>query len=159
MYQSKAVLILTMSVLVCANSVYAANSYVGGSLGVGGRASQPGASANLFAGYGGKVRNDLYLGGEMNAEYGLYGSKHLYGMGLSLMPGIMVTDNTKFYLRAGEEIVKDTHKTETVNFGPVYGLGVQTKLNKKWDLRGEAKHSLVSSDTTYNLGLVYNLGK
>lgn len=150
--------VLFLAAIACTRGAYAGSSYVGAGLGVGGHEYQPGASANLFGGYGGKISKDIYLGAEANASYGhfpKYGST--YGIGASLLPGLMITDNTMLYGRVGEEIQKGSHDYDATRFSTVYGAGLQSKLNKNWDVRGEYKHSNFEGDGSYNLGLVYKL--
>ena len=160
MKQKHYLMALLLTLTACSRGVYAADPYVGASLGVGGHQYQPGASANLFAGYGGKLNNDIYVGAEANAELGHYrGLGNTYGIGASLMPGLMITNNTMLFGRIGEEFTMATHSNDSVTFGTVYGAGLQNKLNKNWDIRGEYKYTnSKGGDSSYNLGLVYNLG-
>ena len=93
------IIFLSTSSIVLAKPV----PYVGGSVGVGGYSrvfGVNGVNANLFGGYGSTFgeRQNFYLGGELNAEilhYSSYGTN--YGIGASLIPGIMITKYTMIY--------------------------------------------------------------
>lgn len=151
----------------------------------------PGVS--LFAGYGKIVRERIYLGGEIfgsatNSEvkglsnntnslkYDTYSS-----FGVSFIPGVMLSNSTLAYARLGVVKTKfevkdtgnniDSSNDETVSGGQA-GVGLQTHLTSKLDLRGEYDYTKYNSfDTGSNdqnkisptsgqvkLGLVYNIG-
>jgi opacity protein-like surface antigen len=173
-------ILLTSAIFVTSTSLSFANGvpYIGASAGVnsttfdlkdksktnfdlGGR----GVAGNLFAGYGGIVSQNVYLGGEAFANFtstdsnfkvideNVKGSlNNKYGYGVSFIPGVMLSDHTMAYGRVGvvrnrfeTEIsrpVSDSHsKTLT---GGQFGVGMQTCLTQHVDLRGEYTY------TTYN---------
>lgn len=147
--------------------------------GVGGHTtifSQPGnyrgVPFNLFAGYGGVINQNFFLAGEV---FGTVGTadisnnnqmKTSYGYGASVLPGLMLCDNTVAYVRAGVVRSRFTNDSVTRTGGQV-GLGLQTTLTQNIDLRGEYDFTgyrsfsnvigNVSSprQDAFNLGVVY----
>ena len=183
-------LILTTAILAVTSTVALANDapYVGGSLGVnadtfkfkdeandttdvGGR----GAIANLFAGYGATVNQNIYLGGEVfadltsseaDAKSGTDSSKdsmkEKYGYGISFIPGIMLSDHTLAYGRLG--LVRSRFELSESNgtnsgtdkktlTGGQIGVGLQTTLTQNVDLRGEYDFTSYKSGN-FNTGIV-----
>jgi len=153
-------------------SLASGSSYMGGSIGVGGlgytsigkRISVSGLNGGIFGGYGATYGIDQkwYLGGELNANIAGGGSTINYGLGASLMPGMMITKSTLLYTRVGMEAAyyPQTHTStgntgKLLKFGPVAGLGVQTELTKKVSLRAEYDPITVRNSGVLNLGLVY----
>lgn len=154
-----------------------------------------GLTGGVFGGVGAKVNQNIYLGGEAFVNGGSMTSTNkttdtfgttdklnkTYSFGLDFVPGIMVTDTTKVYAKAG--VVRSRFKltqnagvgsgltsgsTSTSATGGRLGLGVQTEVNKSFDVRGEFVHTAYSSFTTYGnkikpsnneltLGLVYKI--
>lgn len=147
--------------------------------------------ATLFAGYGKLVKEKFYLGGEVFGSVthsdldGLEGVRHVSfdthsSFGASLIPGVMLSDSTMAYARLG--VVKTKFEvTDTINntsdstketvSGGQAGVGLQTQLTSKLDLRGEYDFTKYNSFDTDNntskisptsgqmkLGLVYNIG-
>lgn len=154
-----------------------------------------GATGGIFAGVGAKVNQSIYLGGEAFVNGGSMTSSNkstdafgttdkinkTYSYGLDFVPGLMVTDTTKVYAKAG--VVRSRFKlTQTAGVGSGLttgsasttvtggrlGLGVQTEVNKSFDVRGDFVHTAYNSFTTYGnkvkpsdneltLGLVYKI--
>jgi Outer membrane protein beta-barrel domain len=147
--------------------------YVGASLGVINNTNSShhfrGIPFNAFAGYGGVITQNFYLAGEAMATVGTgeISNHHLkttYGYGASIIPGIMLSDHTLAFTRAGVARARFADKTVT---GGQLGLGLQTSLTQNVDLRGEydftAYHSFNHTNSTissprsdaFNLGVVY----
>lgn len=131
-----------------------------------------GIPVNLFAGYGGIVSDSFYLAGELNATAGTFDVsgyntiKTSYGLGLSILPGMMLSDHTMAFVRAGIVGSHFTNANEN-RFGGEAGFGLQTSLTQSLDLRGEydwiAYKSTTANNFTgtprsdqFNLALVYN---
>ncbi|OGT38256.1 MAG: hypothetical protein A3F12_07350 [Gammaproteobacteria bacterium RIFCSPHIGHO2_12_FULL_38_14] len=171
----KIILASVASVVLAATSAVAfANDapYIGGSLGInaddfkttdhaGDKVdfSGRGAVGNIFAGYGATLTDTFYLGAEVFADLtsaesdikaGTDSSKDTleerYGYGISVIPGVMLSDHTLAYARAG--IVRSNFKVKANNVtssgtesntltGGQLGLGLQTSLTQNVDLRGE----------------------
>lgn len=126
--------------------------------------------ANLFAGYGGTIgqSQNVYLAGEVFAVPATYSFKNsgldrtTYGYGASIIPGLMLSDHTLGYVRAGVVKSRFSHASESVTGGQL-GLGLQTSLSQNVDLRGEYVYTAyrsvdrVSSPKAdqANLGLIY----
>ena len=153
--------LLAGSILAVSSSVALAGTpYIGGSLGVSGFKHQSGVIANLFGGYGDTLDQSqkIYLGGELNLNLAHYSKfSTMYGLGVSLLPGIMLSKYTMLYGRAGLDLIDAPHNSNTQNiiFGTQYGLGLQTNVAEKWDVRGEYVYSNARRDGQFNLGLVY----
>ncbi len=146
--------------LFASHLTFAANApYIGGSLGVGGYNTESGYIGNLFGGYGGTfgARQKFYLGGELNVHVGNFGNYlTTYGLGVSLIPGLMLTDKTMVYTRFGVDTTYLPHVGNQYQTKPQIGLGLQTALTNKIDLRAE--YTAGSHHTgSYNLGLLYKL--
>ncbi len=151
-------------------------SYVGGSVGVtnlgytqykNGKL-EAGAIGKLFGGYGstfGESRK-FYLGGELNFDLASYPNNALtsstnYALGASLIPGIMLTPDTMIYGRLGLQANRFDGSGNSIQFGDQLGLGAQTKISKKWDVRAEyisVSNVATKRDSQLLTGLVYNFG-
>jgi len=119
-----------------------------------------GAMADIFIGYGGIVNQNIYLGVEI---FGAAASSDVDGIeadggslefdtnnsyGASFIPGVLLTDCTMAYarigvIRTGFE-VKGTaagggeqNSANETSTGGQAGLGVQTRISKNLDIRGE----------------------
>lgn len=115
-----------------------------GLVGIG---SYRGVPLNVFAGYGGLVNCNIYLGGEIfataataNISDNKLQLKSTYGFGAAFIPGVMFSDRTMGYVRAG--IVKShfrtgRHDSKATRNGAQFGVGLQTNLCQNLDLRGE----------------------
>lgn len=94
---------------------------------------------NLFAGYGGVINQNFYLAGELNYNIAAYGA--------SILPGLMLSKHTLVFARAGvirgKFLTLDSANSSAslshsrYNTGGQFGLGVQTSLTQKIDVRGE----------------------
>ncbi|EKD69946.1 MAG: hypothetical protein ACD_46C00691G0002 [uncultured bacterium] len=98
---------------------------------------------NLFAGYGGVINQNIYLAGELTGTVGTgeltarnSGAKSTYGYGFSVIPGVMLSDRTLAFARAGVVRTRFTDVSSTATGGQV-GLGLQTSLTQSLDVRGE----------------------
>lgn len=132
-----------------------------------------GVPFNLYAGYGGLVNQNFYLAAELNGTVGTAnisndnsGLKSTYGLGLSVIPGVMLSDRTMAYARAG--IVKTRFpdvQSKTLTGGQ-FGLGLQSSVAQNVDIRGEytfvayqSKNfefgSAAPRSDQFTLGLVY----
>lgn len=152
--------------------------YVGASIGViantssnggnGQPANYRGVPVNLFAGYGGIVNQNIYLAGELTGTLGTgelnsnNGIKTTYGYGASFIPGVMLSDHTMAFARAGVVRTRFSQVSEMSTGGQV-GLGLQTSLTQNVDLRGEYDYTAYRSvggigsprQDAFNLGLAY----
>lgn len=160
---------------VLASSVSFAAPYIGGSVGVRTNTSASGLDFrgmpfSLFLGYGGIINQNLYLGGELFGTVGTLslennGLQSTYGYGLSILPGIMFSDHTMGYLRAGviRTQFKPTGVSDSTRTGGQLGLGLQTSLTQNMDLRLEYDYSAFKSfsgvtnprSDEFDLGLIY----
>jgi opacity protein-like surface antigen len=147
-------IILASAILASTISVAMASSapYVGASVGVNANTSTHAADGNagtyrglpvkLFAGYGSDINETLYLGGEVTATLGsaeISNKNHMktnYGIGLSVMPGVMLNDNTMAYGRGGFVRTRFSNVNK-MSTGGLLGLGLQTAMTQHVDLRGE----------------------
>lgn len=164
----------------CPHYAFGGGPYVGASLGMRNNytsdpSSYLGLEGTLLAGYGDFITQEFYLAGEITVENGMQihnyrsnssnqGPKSSWTIGASIIPGYLLTENVLGYFRAG---VVRTYFTEPSNgaTGGQLGLGLQTALSTRWDLRGEYIYdfyqqvsgttlSNVKSDQ-FNLGLIY----
>jgi opacity protein-like surface antigen len=125
---------------------------------------------NINFGYGGLLSPNLYLGGEFfgtlgTATFNDNGLKTTYGYGASLLPGIMLSDHTMTYARAGvvrSRFTPSSAANHNVNGGQL-GLGMQIGLSQNLDMRGEYTYTAYQSfsgisaprQDQFSLGLVY----
>jgi opacity protein-like surface antigen len=110
----------------------------------------------VFAGYGARVGQRGYLGAELSADYFL---------GFSIMPGFMLTDHTMLYGRVGSASTYTKNKfTDDKTFvtGERVGIGMQTNVIKKIDIRGEYDYTnfperfgTTSQINSFNVSLIY----
>lgn len=138
--------------------------------------SQPanfrGVPFNVFAGYGGQINQNFYLAGEVFWKIGTAeisnnsGLRTSYGYGVSILPGVMLCDNTFAFVRAG--FIRDHFSNaDSTRTGGQLGLGLQTNVTQNIDVRGEYDYTSyssfnnkigrVASPTTdsFNVALVY----
>jgi len=146
--------ILLSSAILASSASFAMSApapYVGAGLGVtvntsdikanGVVGNYRGVPFNVFAGYGGIVNQNFYLAGELAATLATgdiqdNGLKSSYGYGVSILPGVMLSDHTLAFGRAG--IVRSRFPKQNSNStGGELGLGLQTSLTQDIDLRGE----------------------
>ena len=158
-----------------------ASPYVGASVGVNVNSStnatvagNPGVfrgiPVKLFAGYGSLLSQSFYLAGEIFGTLGTgeistsNNMKTSYGMGVSVLPGLMLNDSTMMYARAGVVRSRFSSVNKMANGGQL-GLGMQTSLTQNMDVRGEYTYTdysnvgVVKSPRAdeYTLGLVYKI--
>lgn len=169
----KKLLIASAIAVVSVNVAFAyAAPYVGAGLGVQTAGGYNGAMANVFAGYGSTMGpcNNYYLGGEVFADVGSVPLSHNYfrrtsaGLGASILPGVYLNPCTMAYARVGVEAMRYSHSNATRTGGQI-GLGLQTSLNKNWDVRGEYDYTGMGivrdftkvSNNRFNVGLVYKI--
>lgn len=151
--------------------------YLGTSLGVtvnsstnvgGDAAVYRGVPLKVFAGYGAVINQNFYLAGELS---GVAGSAQMssknnmrtsYGYGASVLPGVMLSDQTLAYLRGGV-VRTEFSNVNNMATGAEMGVGLQTFLTQNFDLRGEYDYTAyrtvsgihAPSADSYDLGLVY----
>jgi len=127
-----------------------------------------GAPFNLFVGYGNLLDQNFYLAGEVFGTVGTgeisdkNGLKTTYGIGASLLPGLLLSDSTMIYARGGF-VRSRFSNVSNLSTGVQLGLGMQMALMQSLDLRGEydftAYHSVsgISSprQDAFTLGLLY----
>lgn len=176
-------LLVGMAILAASSSVAVAAlapaPYLGGSIGlvnnsshssstVGGNSVYRGLTGNINLGYGGIVSPGFYLAGELFGTPGtisVSGDNDLktsWGVGGSIIPGVMINDRTFGYARLGINGTRFT-SADVTRFGGHAGLGLQTNLCQNWDLRGEYVYTKyrsvggISSPNSdlFNLGVVY----
>jgi opacity protein-like surface antigen len=148
--------LLASAVLVAATNVVLANPvpYIGAGVGVATNTSSTanfrGAPVSLLAGYGGIIAQSFYLAGELT---GIVATgdisdngplKTTYGFGLSMVPGVMLSDRTLGFARAGFVRTRFS-QASTSQTGGQFGLGLQTSLTQSVDLRGEYDYTAYSS--------------
>ncbi len=173
-------LLVASAILASTAGVSLASSapYVGASTGINVFTSTSGGMfrgvpATVFGGYGGTLNESIYLGGEV---FGTMGTMTLNngpttkaslrstsGYGIGLIPGIMLSDRTLAFIRAG--LVRSYFSTiRSTATGGQLGLGLQTALTQNWDLRGEYDFTAYNSvggvsprSDLFNLGFVYKI--
>lgn len=167
-------LILVSAILAVTTGAALANPapYVGGSIGIASNSGKnvSGHARNVpvsaFAGYGGLVNQNIYLGGEV---FGTLAAKKFngnalqtrYGFGASVIPGVMISDHTLAFARAG--VVRTRFKgANKGRNGAQIGLGLQTSLTQNVDIRGEYDYTRYRAINNYKpqtnaftVGLVY----
>lgn len=168
-------LLVATAILASSSVALAANGipYVGASVGVvntlddtiGGR----NANINIFGGYGSTVAPNFYLGGEVFANKALgdivYSISNRFSYGASIIPGLLLSENTMLYARAG--LVNSSYNSwgyvQNIS-GLQAGLGLQTSVTQKVDLRAEYVYSnyehafnndFKPTTDQVNLGVVY----
>lgn len=171
-------IVIASAILASSSVAFAsASPYVGAALGVNTLTSTSGSNyrgvpVDLFAGYGATVNTNLYLGGEVFATpftgtvsksaNSVGNLRTTYGYGVSIMPGVMFSDHTLGYIRAG--VVRSHFSTLGQNkTGGQLGLGMQTNLTQDIDLRTEYVYSAYSNvsvskspkSDAFKLGLIY----
>lgn len=174
-------LLLMTTILVSGSTFAAANSgapYLGASVGINdtttsGGGIYRGVPATVYAGYGAALNKNIYLGGEIlgtlgtgtlnNTTYGAASLRTTYGYGASLIPGVLLNDNTMAFARAGVVRSRFSDANDTVTGGQI-GLGMQTNLMQNWDLRGEYDYTKYGSignmnphTDLFNVGLIYKI--
>jgi len=159
-------ILVASAILTIGSAVAFANNapYVGAGLGIKSTNGERYMPINIFAGYGGIVSPNLYLAGELVADLT---SIHLsnssllkttYGLAASVIPGVMLSDNTMLYGRLG--LIRSNFSSDSYANGGQLGLGMQTRVGQNVSLRGEYIYtsyhrSLSPTSDQFNLGLVY----
>lgn len=168
--------LISFSLLASHAALAGMGPYLGGSINLNdnfsSQSSFRGLSGALLGGFGGTVSDDFYLAGELFGEYGSvvldnnvgFGSPSLrttYSYGLSMLPGLMLSNRTMSYLRFG------LLKTNFIGIGTTatggqIGFGIQTSLTQDWDLRGEYDYvgyqkirGISPSTDQFKLGFIY----
>lgn len=139
--------------------------YIGAGLGInvnttskGTAGSYRGMPVNVFAGYGGNIDQNFYLAGEINGTLtnatitnnGIVKSN--YGYGLSVLPGVMLSDHTMAFARAGFVRTRFQKPNKMVTGGEL-GAGLQTSLTQNVDLRGEYDYVAYKKFTKNNVSV------
>ncbi len=142
------------------------------SSGFGQAANFRGVPYNVFLGYGGVVTDTFYLAGELTGTLATStisnknGLKTSYGYGVSVLPGVMLSDHTLAFARAGFVRTRFTN-AHSMQTGGQLGAGLQTSVTQNVDLRGEydftAYHSFDNNhgrisaprSDAFNLSLIY----
>jgi opacity protein-like surface antigen len=149
-------MLVAAAILASSNAVFAQGiPYVGASIGVNKIAvdsftmHERKPALNIFGGYGSVVTSNIYLGGEafFNKAAGtvslLDGSiSNRYSYGIDFIPGLMLTEHTMLFAKGGvtRASYKDYGSQNDIT-GLQAGLGLQTSLTEKLDLRGEYVYS------------------
>jgi opacity protein-like surface antigen len=122
--------------------------YVGVSTGLVVNTSQflnyRGMPGTVFAGYGADLGQGFYLAGEVEGTIGTAtvtdnGLKTTYNYGISILPGVLISDHTMGFARLGvvrSRFTPSGENNSTIT-GVAIGVGLQTSLTQNWDLRGE----------------------
>lgn len=166
--------------LVLTTSVAAATPapYIGASVGINTNTSNNttngapgyyrGVPIKVFAGYGGEVSDSIYLAAELigtavSGEISNQGQmRSTYGYGISLIPGVELSDHTMIYARAGFVRTRFSN-VMAMTSGGEFGIGLQTALTQNVDVRGEYDYtayrdvggiSAPHSDA-FDLGVIY----
>lgn len=151
-------IILSSAILAVTSGVALANPapYVGAGLGITNNTinvtnnsnvtvtngAYRGVPFSLFVGYGGVMSPNFYLAGELGLTVGTLNLsdntalKTSYGYGVSILPGVLLSDHTVGYLRAGAVWSKFS-SPNTTRVGGQVGVGIQTNVTQNVDLRGE----------------------
>lgn len=163
--------LLLLCTLLISSSLTQAGPYLGAALGIqntGG--GYTGLLVSPFLGFGLPLCQTYYIGGELFADSGSiplsqnYYHRTNYGIGASITPGFILSQNTIIYLRAGVETFR---YSTTLNFftGGQLGLGLQTMIAEQWDVRGEYVYTgkgIIRNFGTprfnfFKVGLVYKI--
>ncbi|HEU5280930.1 MAG TPA: outer membrane beta-barrel protein [Gammaproteobacteria bacterium] len=177
MFKKSLLATLALSAAPLAFAMQSTTPYLGASMGVnvnsstnvnGNAGVYRGVPLKVFAGYGGLINSSFYLAGELS---GVPGSAQMsnknnmrtsYGYSLSLLPGLMLSDQTFAFMRAGF-VRTEFSNVNNMATGGQLGVGMQTFLTQNVDLRGEYDYTAyrtvsgihAPSADSYDLGLVY----
>jgi opacity protein-like surface antigen len=123
---------------------------------------------NVFLGFANLTAEGLYLAGELNGTLATgeftnnQGLKSSYGYGASILPGMLLSEHTLAFARAG--VVRTRFSdASSMSTGGQLGLGLQTSLTQNLDIRGEYDFTAYSSvskvgaprQDAFMAGLVY----
>lgn len=158
-------LALASALLAVSAGVAMANPapYVGASLGVNLNSptdsssftsSFRGAPIGVLAGYGGSINDYYYLAGELDATLltstmsgnGLL--KSTYGYGVSVLPGVMLSEHTVAFARVGLVRTQFSNIEKYATGGQV-GLGLQTNVTQNLDVRAAYDFTAYNAMNTY----------
>jgi len=158
-------LFVASAILAASTTVAFANGvpYVGAGLGIKSTNGARYMPINVFAGYGAIVSPGLYVAGELGADLtsvnlsNTSSLKTTHGLGVSVIPGVMLSDNTMLYGRLG--IIRSKFSTRYANGGQL-GLGMETRMAQNVSVRGEYVYTSYNRSQSpksdqFNLGLVY----
>jgi opacity protein-like surface antigen len=145
--------------------------YIGAGLGVQNGGGYNGLYMQGFGGYSTAIKRIYSLAAEVFLNTGSLplSQKHYnrttFGLGASLLPGIILNQNSLIYARIGIASFRYT-KTDATATGGQLGLGLQNSLTDNWDIRGEYvytgksifKRGFGNSRANFiNLALVYKI--
>lgn len=153
--------------------------YIGGSVGVVDNTTDSGQTSgvpgvfrgmpfNVFAGFAAVSGQGIYVAGELTGTFvtaelsNANGLKTTYGYGASILPGILLSDNTLAFLRAGIVNSRFTNVGQS-STGGQFGVGLETALTQATDIRFEYDFTAYRSVSTlgsprsdaFMLGLLY----
>ncbi len=134
------------------------------------------AELTLFAGYA-MLNSNFYLAAELfgqdsaqiqnyrndlNVNLNPIGLKTTWGLGLSVLPGLIVTDSLMSYLRFGALRTHFNDVAQTITGGQI-GLGLEAAVSESWDLRAEYTYTFYQSlsglgsprSDAFRLGFLY----
>lgn len=144
-------LCVATSLLLLAGSVTAdflPAPYIGGGIGIVTNADSHfgvfrGLPFRVFAGYGGIISTRFYLAGEFGATLSTgqlvdnsYGLQSDTGYSLSVLPGVMLNDNTLGFIRAAAVKTRFKEPNESVS-GAQFGFGLETSAFPNVSVRAE----------------------
>ena len=139
----------------CATYAFMSGPYIGASVGVrnnysGAPAVYKGLEGILSLGYAGVLTPSFYLPAEIIGANSLQlrnyrdpdgdGIRTTWNYGISLIPGVMITDYIMGYVRVGAQRARFTNIGEH-KCGWHVGLGGQGNIAPNWDIRGEYVYS------------------
>lgn len=170
--------LFVVTVLMSVMNVASANSYpyIGASTGLvnNSGAQWPhtgdfrGIPVNVFLGFANLTAQGMYLAGELTGTLGTgeatsnLGVKSSYGYGASILPGVLLSEHTLAFARAG--VVRSRFSSaSSMSTGGQLGVGLQTSLTQSLDVRGEYDYTSYSSvskvgsprQDAFMAGLVY----
>lgn len=173
----KKLLMASVIAAITTNVAFATSGapYIGASLGSKVNTSTfenfRGVPINIMVGYGATIGEGIYLAGEVfstitDATVTDNGLKSTFAYGVSIIPGLYLSDHTMGYVRAG--VIRTRFSpaggnNQTVSGGQ-FGLGIQTNLMQSWDLRGEYDYDAYGNihnvpgnprGDEFNLGIIY----
>jgi len=163
-------LLITCTVFAASSMIALAQPYLGGSIGIQNTNAYTGLLASVFGGYsltGGEYQN-YYLAGEIFGDTGTlplsqnYFRRTNYGLGASLLPGLIFREVVLTYLRMGIETFRYSSTSQMFTGGQL-GFGLQASLSANWAIRGEYVYTGAGiihdfGDSRFNffkLGLLY----
>lgn len=119
-----------------------------------------GVPLTLFAGLGGFTDNNFYVAGEIignlnTASLDNTGLKQTYSWGVSVLPGLVLSEQVLGFLRIGGT---RTHFGSDNKTAAELGVGLQTRLSRDWDIRGEYDYIQYNSSLKtdqFAIGFVY----